>query len=253
MATAVRRHEVDETYSRVHVTGDRNSKANGGVVEIVTSMWSKAKDVADALGIGSKAADLLGKCAPDSVTPWTAHFKKSLGGARGAMSFFYWPLTIKNAWKSQSVRDWVEVTKIGGFTVAAAVPYAATSEKIMGWTGLPGIVLDCFDLSREVELNKACTDLTGQVVSADARKIINHQMWTSACKIVKLCLTLFAGISATGAWLFGCTLPVALATAALVASLGGLLLGFTISYADTNAEWTAKVAVTPEPKPVVTV
>jgi hypothetical protein len=251
MTTAAR--TIDETYSRVHVKGTENPKANGGVAEIVTTMWSKAKDVADAFGIGSKAADLLGKCAPDSVTPWTAHVKKSMGVARGAMSFFYWPITIRNAWKSQSLRDWVEVTKIGGFTAAAAVPYAATSDKILSWTGIPGIVLDCFDLSREVELNKACTDLTGQAVSAEARKIINHQMWTSTCKILKLCLTLFAGIAVTGAWLFGCALPVALATAALVASLGGLILGFTISYADTNAEWTAKVTVKPEPKDVVAV
>ncbi len=252
MATAVRT-TIDETYSRVHVKGTVNPKANGGVAEIVTTMWSRAKDVADALGIGSKAADLVGKCAPDAVTPWTSHLKKSMGAARGALAFFYWPITIRNALKSQSLRDLVEVAKIGGYAAAAAVPYAATSDKILNWTGIPGIVLDCFDLSREVELNKACTDLTGQAVSAEARKIINHQMWTSACKIVKLCLTLFAGITVTGAWLFGCALPVALATAALVASLGGLILGFTISYADTNAEWKAKVTVKPEPKVAVPV
>jgi hypothetical protein len=122
--------------------------------------------------------------------------------------------------------------------------------KIADGAGLAGVALDAIDLTREIDAHNTCASLSNVPVTGEVRKILDNKLFISTCKILKLCLAIFAGIVAASACFFGVTICAPLATAALVASLAALVLSFVVGYSEHKAQWTAKIARVPIESPV---
>jgi hypothetical protein len=226
-----------------------NYKVTNGVVDTVTTIWGTAKGVVDLFGILAKSAELAGSMVSKEVASWTSQVGKTFSHARNALSLPYLPTVLKNFTKDPSVRNGMEVGKIGGYATALFVTDAAIANKIAKSGGAAAVVLDVIDLSQELNMHRACANLSGVQMNAEVRQVVDSQLWNSALRIAKLVLTLFAGITATGAWILGMAIPASLATAALIASLAALAISFSLTYSDNTTEWTAKISLLPVQTP----
>jgi hypothetical protein len=239
-------YAVNVNVGDLTIRANLSAKSNDGVLETVSSMWSQSKNVADAVGVVKNSCVLLAKAMPETATATFSHLEKIFGDARNVMSTTYLLTVVNNFLKARTVRNGVEVIKIGSFASAAVShnkAFSAISAKV---GGLFGVALDSIDLVNEFEMHSACANLAAEDLGRpEVHKIVDNQLLTSACKIFKLVLTLFAGIVATGAWAFGLVIPTFVATAAVVASLGALGLSFAMGYSDHVSEWTAKVSLNP--------
>lgn len=228
------------------IKANPNSKSNDGVMETLSSMWSQSKNVADAFGIVKNSCALFAKAVPSQANSAVAHMEKIFGDARSVMSTTYLLTVVNNFLKNSSFRNGTEVLKIGSFAAAAVSGHKVFSAMAARVGAAVGVALDTMDFVSEVEMHQACSALSAtDVGNDDVRKIVDNQLKTSACKIFKLALTLFAGIVATGAWVLGLAIPTYVATAALVASLGALGLSFVLGYSEHISEWNAKVTLAP--------
>jgi hypothetical protein len=229
---------ISERVAQFQVTGTINPKASDGIAKTISSMWGSTKNVADLMGLLSKGAKFLSSLVPDAAKPYISHIEEGAGDTRSWLSVPYAATVAQKFREEPTVRNGVEGGKIIGFSLAALLPDAGLIPKI---AGIFGVTLDFIDLGHEFEAQATYTDLSNVQTSPEAKQIIDDKLWQSTCKILKLALTLFAGVVATGAWIFGLAIPTALATTALVASIGALALSFSIAYADHNTEWKAKI------------
>jgi hypothetical protein len=236
---------VNATYGRLHIRGTVNPQANDGVVKTANSLLSMTKYTADFLGAVAKSAELASPLVSDSVKIWTHHLKDSASKARNMLSIPYFFKTLEEFWNKRDVRSGVETVKIGGYATAAVLPDAQTAGSVAKFATAADVLLTVMDLSAELEMHTTCSNLATTPMGPEVRKVVDSQLWASACKIFKLALTLFTGIVATSAWILGLAIPAALATAALVASLAAIGLSFVIGYSEHKAEWKAKVTLSP--------
>ena len=220
------------------VSATLNPKAGDGLVKTISSMWSSTKHVADLMGILSKGAKFLSSLVPHTAKHYVSHIEEGAGDARNWLSVPYALTVAQNFREEPTVRNGVEGGKIFGFAAAAMLPDSA---KIAKFAGLFGIALDAIDITNELETKASYEDLTNVQMDPEVKQVIDNQLWQSTCKILKLALTLFTGVIAASAWLFGVVVPPALATAALVSSIGALALSFSMGYAENKAEWKAKI------------
>ncbi len=233
----------------LHIKTKPNSKVTNGVVDTVTTIWGTAKGVVDLFGIIAKSAELAESMVSEGVANWTSHVGKTFGKARNALSLPYLPTVLKNFYRDPSVRNGVEVGKIGGYATALFVTDSDIAGKVAKGAGAAAVALDAIDLTQELTMHSAYASLSGVQMNAEVKQVVDHQLFASAIKIAKLGLTLFAGIVATGAWILGLAIPAPLATAALIASLAALAISFALTYSDSSTEWTAKVSLLPAQNP----
>ena len=236
---------INTTYGRVHIHAKANPTANDGVVKTANTLLGMTKYAADFLGAVAKSSELALPLVPDSVKILTSHLKTSASNARNMLSIPYFFKTLEEFWNKRDVRSGVEAVKIGSYATAAVLPDARMAGSAARIGGAVDVALSVMDLSTELEMHNACANLANTPMGPETRKVVNNQLWTSACKIFKLALTLFTGVLATCSWLFGLAIPTSLATAALVASLGAIGLSFVIGYTEHKAEWKAKVSLVP--------
>jgi len=237
---------VNTTFGRLHIHDAKvNPNANDGVVKTANSLLGMSKYTADFLGAVAKSAELAGPLVSDSVKIWTSHLKDSASKARNMLAITYCFKTLEEFWNKRDVRSGTEAVKITGFATAAILPDAQMAGSVAKFATTVDVALTVMDLSSELEMHNTCVDLANTPMGPEVRKVIDSQLWASACKIFKLALTLFTGVVATSAWIFGLAIPAALATAALVASLGAIGLSFAIGYSEHKAEWKAKVTLSP--------
>ena len=222
-----------------------NYKVTNGVVDTVTTIWGSAKGVVDLFGIIAKSAELAGSMVSKEMVSWTAHVGKVFGSARNALSLPYLATAANNFYKDPSVRNGIEVGKIGGYSSALFVTDGNLAGKIAKGAGAAAVALDAIDLTQELNMHSACAGLSTVPLPAEVRQVVDRQQWNSALKIAKLVLTLFSGIVATGAWILGLVIPAPLATAALIASLGALMISFSLTYSENTSEWAGKFSLVP--------
>jgi len=234
---------VNATYGRLHVNATVNPNANDGVVKTANSLLGMSKYAADFLGAVAKSAELATPLVADSVKIWTHHLKDSASKARNMLSIPYFFKTLEEFWNKRDIRSGVEAVKIGGYATAAVLPDAKMAGSVAKFATGTDVLLTVMDLSSELEMHNTCANLANTPMRPEVRKVIDSQLWASACKIFKLALTLFTGLVATSAWIFGLAIPASLATAALVSSLVAIGLSFVIGYSEHKAEWKAKVTL----------
>lgn len=236
---------VNATFGRLHIRATVNPNANDGVVKSANSLLSMSKYTADFLGALAKSAELATPLVPDSVKIWTHHLKDSASKARNVLSIPYFFKVLEDFWNKRDVRSGVETVKIGGYATAAVLPDAQLAGSVAKFATGADVVLSVIDLSSELEMHNTCSNLANTPMAPEVRKIVDGQLWITACKIFKLALTLFTGVVAMSAWIFGLAIPASLATTALVASLAAIGLSFAVGYSEHKAEWKAKVTLAP--------
>ncbi|HEV7736180.1 MAG TPA: hypothetical protein VGO47_02260 [Chlamydiales bacterium] len=234
---------INATYGRLHVRATVNPNAKDGVVKTANSLLSMSKYTADFLGAVAKSAELATPLVSDTVKIWTHHLKDSASKARNMLAIPYCFKTWEELWNKRDVRTLTEAMKITSFATAAVLPDAKMAGSVAKIGGGVDVALTVMDLTSELEMHNTCSNLANTPMGPEVRKVVDSQLWASACKIFKLALTLFTGVVATSAWIFGLAIPASLATAALVASLGAIALSFVIGYSEHKAEWKAKVTL----------
>jgi len=234
---------INERVGSVQVTGNVNKHAAKSIPAKVADVLNTGKGLADFYGILDKGSQVVDLATMAQWAPWT----KQIGGqAKVCRNFAAVPYLLQvglNLKKDPSLRTTLEFVKIGGYAAAAVMPTNGAQAANVG--SVAGVALDVVDMRNEVKMYQACKGASTQPMAAATKSVIDRHITTGAAKILKLALCLFAGLVSIAGSIFGMAISSGLATAALVAGLGGLLISFGLSYADLSAPFKAKVAILP--------
>lgn len=242
-----------ESYDPLVWETDRNcvkvtetKKNDTGVVAAFNRMWGRSKGVADLFGLIHRSTDFAALQLPAQWTSWNEQVGLTFKQSRNALAVPYFATTLEKAVKSGDYRDGLEAIAMGQYAATNFLPKELA--KTVGASGsVFKTVLDVVDCKRDFENYQKYSQLVLEAekpnshASDQVKSGLSNLLKETGYKVVKCFLGFLTGIVGIASYIFGVVLPPPVMVAALVATLGGIIISIITDFTHETAPFHAKV------------
>ncbi|HEX2582597.1 MAG TPA: hypothetical protein VHL30_00585 [Chlamydiales bacterium] len=220
---------------------NRTEPKDRGIVNTFSELNSRTKGVADSFALIGRSAKFMTPYMTAEVADLTHHVSNSVLKARSVLSLPFMWTAVRQFNEKMSLRNGCQLIATSCHSLALFVLGAAT-KTISAVGSLFKAFVDSHDFvdttKKFFETKELCVLASkGEGASEEVKSGLNSQWYEQVFKIIKLSLAALSGLVTGCAFCLELTLPVALGSALLVATIVSALFSILADYTVETADY----------------